>query len=165
MWSDKETTEDLLGYTVHASLLKSVVTNDKNLPITVGLYGDWGSGKTSILKILEEELKNDNDTVVVYFDGWSFESFDDAKMALIQGIVDALEKDKRFFAKVGDKATETYEALKKADYFKHVTVHQPKYGDCDGWIDRQRMLLFLKPISCKFAEAIGITWKEDDYGS
>ena len=114
MWSDKETTEDLLGYTVHASLLKSVVTNDKNLPITVGLYGDWGSGKTSILKILEEELKNDNDTVVVYFDGWSFESFDDAKMALIQGIVDALEKDKRFFAKVGDKATETYEALKKA---------------------------------------------------
>lgn len=114
MWSDKETTEDLLGYTVHASLLKSVVTNDKNLPITVGLYGDWGSGKTSILKILEEELKNDNDTVVVYFDGWSFESFDDAKMALIQGIVDALEKDERFFAKVGDKATETYEALKKA---------------------------------------------------
>lgn len=50
---------------------------------------------------------------MVYFDGWSFESFDDAKMALIQGIVDALEKDKRFFAKVGDKATETYEALKK----------------------------------------------------
>jgi hypothetical protein len=114
MWSDKETTEDLLGYTVHASLLKSVVTNDKNLPITVGLYGDWGSGKSSILKILEEELKNDNDTVVVYFDGWSFESFDDAKMALFQGIIDALEKDERFFAKVGDKATETYKALKKA---------------------------------------------------
>ena len=114
MWSDKETTEDFLGYTVHASLLKRVVTNDNNLPITVGLYGDWGSGKTSILKILEEELKKDKDTVVVYFDGWSFESFDDAKMALIQGIVDALEKDERFFAKVGDKATETYEALKKA---------------------------------------------------
>lgn len=92
MWSDKETTQDLLGYTVHASLLKNVVTNDKNLPITVGLYGDWGSGKSSILKILEEQLNKEDDTVVVYFDGWSFESFDDAKMALIQGIVDALEK-------------------------------------------------------------------------
>jgi len=51
MWSDKETTQDLLGYTVHASLLKNVVTNEKNLPITVVLYGDWGSGKSSILKI------------------------------------------------------------------------------------------------------------------
>lgn len=86
MWSDKETAEDLLGYTVHASLIRNVVTNGKNLPITVGLYGDWGSGKSSILRILEQQLKEDEDMVVVYFDGWSFESFDDAKMALIQGI-------------------------------------------------------------------------------
>ena len=114
MWSDKETTQDLLGYTVHASLLKNVVTNEKNLPITVGLYGDWGSGKSSILKILEEQLNKEDDAVVVYFDGWSFESFDDAKMALIQGIVDALENEKRFFAKVGDEVTEDYKALKTA---------------------------------------------------
>lgn len=114
MWSDKETTQDLLGYTVHASLLKNVVTNDKNLPITVGLYGDWGSGKSSILKILEEQLNKEDDTVVVYFDGWSFESFDDAKMALIQGIVDALEKDERFLAKVKDDAEGAYDAVKQA---------------------------------------------------
>ena len=114
MWSDKETTQDLLGYTVHSSLLKNVVTNDKNLPITVGLYGDWGSGKSSILKILEEQLNKEDDTVVVYFDGWSFESFDDAKMALIQGIVDALEKDERFLAKVKDNAEGAYDALKEA---------------------------------------------------
>ena len=114
MWSDKETTQDLLGYTVHASLLKKVVTNEKNLPITVGLYGDWGSGKSSILKILEEQLKSDEDAVVVYFDGWSFESFDDAKMALIQGIVEALEKDERFLAKVKDNVDGAYDALKNA---------------------------------------------------
>lgn len=114
MWSDKETTQDLLGYTVHASLLKKVVTNGKNLPITIGLYGDWGSGKSSILRILEKELKANDDTVVVYFDGWSFESFDDAKMALIQGIVDALENEETFFNKVGDMASEKYQALKDA---------------------------------------------------
>lgn len=113
MWSDKETSKDLLGYTVHARLLKNVVTNEQNLPITVGLYGDWGSGKSSILKILEEELKKDDDTVVVYFDGWSFESFDDAKMALIQGIVDALEKEEKFFSKVGDKVDDLKNAFTK----------------------------------------------------
>lgn len=114
MWSDIETSEDLLGYSVHASLLKEIVTNEKNLPLTIGLYGDWGSGKSSILKILEEQLTKDDDVVVVYFDGWSFESFDDAKMALIQGIVDALEKEEMFFTKVGDKTSDAWNALKDA---------------------------------------------------
>lgn len=113
MWSDIETSVDLLGYSVHASLLRDVVTNSKNLPITIGLYGDWGCGKSSVLKILEEELKADKDCVVIYFDGWSFESFDDAKMALIQGIVDSLERNERFWEKTKDKAGELKEAFKK----------------------------------------------------
>ena len=114
MWSDIETSKDLLGYSIHASLLKDVVTNPKNLPITVGLYGDWGSGKSSILKILQEQLEKDDNTVVVYFDGWSFESFDDAKMSLIQGIVDALENNEKFFAKVKDDTEGAFEAVKEA---------------------------------------------------
>ena len=114
MWSDKETSVDLLGHTIHASILKEVVTNEKNLPITIGLYGDWGSGKSSILKILENELYQEEDVIVVYFDGWAFESFDDAKMALIQGIVDALEKEEKFFNKVGDKLSNSYKQLKSA---------------------------------------------------
>lgn len=108
MWSDIETSKDLLGYSIHASLLKDVITNPKNLPITVGLYGDWGSGKSSILKILQEQLEKDDDTVVVYFDGWSFENFDDAKMALIQGIVDALESNEKFFRKSQRRCKRSY---------------------------------------------------------
>lgn len=96
MWSDVETSEDLLGYTVHANLLKQVIMEDRNLPVTIGLYGDWGSGKSSILKILQNKIEEDydskDDSVVIYFDGWSFESFDDAKMALMQGIVDKLKE-------------------------------------------------------------------------
>lgn len=114
MWSDIETSKDLLGYSIHASLLKDVVTDTKNLPITIGLYGDWGSGKSSILKILQEQLEKDEDTVVIYFDGWSFESFDDAKMALIHGIVDALESNEKFFAKVKDDTEGAFNILKEA---------------------------------------------------
>ena len=65
MWSDIETDKDLLGFSIHANLIKEIVTNEKNLPITIGLYGDWGSGKSSVLKILEKQLKEDKDAVVV----------------------------------------------------------------------------------------------------
>lgn len=51
MWSDNETSEDLLGFKVHADLLIDVIRDDTVLPVTVGVFGDWGSGKSSILKL------------------------------------------------------------------------------------------------------------------
>lgn len=113
MWSDIETDKDLLGFSVHANLIKDVVTNVKNLPITIGLYGDWGSGKSSVLKILEKQLNEDKDTIVIYFDGWAFESFDDAKLALIQGIVDELEVSEKFKEKVKDTVDDIKNAFSK----------------------------------------------------
>lgn len=58
-------------------------------------------------------VRKDDDTVVVYFDGWSFENFDDAKMALIQGIVDALESNENF-RKVKDDAKGAMDAVTEA---------------------------------------------------
>ena len=60
MWLDIEIDKDLLGFSVHANLIKDIVSNVKNLPITIGLYRDWGSGKSCVLKILEKELEEDN---------------------------------------------------------------------------------------------------------
>lgn len=57
MWADNETTEDLLGFKVHADLLIDVIKDDTILPVTIGVFGDWGSGKSSILKIVNEELE------------------------------------------------------------------------------------------------------------
>ena len=58
MWHDNETDKDFLGFVVHEKLERSVITNDANLPVTFGLFGDWGSGKSSILKILKSDLED-----------------------------------------------------------------------------------------------------------
>ncbi len=113
MWSDNETTEDLLGFKVHADLIVEVIKDDKVLPVTIGVFGDWGSGKSSILKIIKEELENlDDGSFVLYFNGWVFEGYDDAKAALLESIVNAFTKNEKLSAKIKNQTQKLLGSIK-----------------------------------------------------
>lgn len=116
MWNDNETTQDLLGFRVHADLICSLVTDPKLLPLTIGIFGDWGGGKTSIMKMVENELSPESHSdpekikkyekvACLYFNGWLFEGYDDAKSAILTSILLQLGEHKRFGPKVRDKVT------------------------------------------------------------
>lgn len=102
MWSDNETTQDLLGYQVHADLLKKIILNDAMLPISIGVFGNWGSGKSSLMLLLQQSLQewekaqqNEQHSIIlqVYFNSWQFESYDSTKLTMIESILEALDKD------------------------------------------------------------------------
>ena len=57
MWSDNETSEDLLGYHVHARLLKDVIFDSEMLPTSIGVFGNWGAGKSSLMLLLQQEIE------------------------------------------------------------------------------------------------------------
>ena len=89
MWTDNETSLDLLGFRVHAELVRSVVVDAKLLPVTIGVFADWGGGKTSLMKMLEHSLEPESwpnespererckKIACLYFNGWLFEGYDD----------------------------------------------------------------------------------------
>ncbi len=105
VWQDNETEIDLLGFDVHADLIRSVITDPSVLPVTVGVFGDWGGGKSSIMKMLQKELSNEGtypNVVCLYFNGWTFEGYEDAKSALLSSILIQLKEHKKFSAKAKD---------------------------------------------------------------
>ena len=53
MWSDNESSIDLLGFQHLAGAVTGIVRRPHLLPGTVGIFGDWGSGKSSLLRIVE----------------------------------------------------------------------------------------------------------------
>lgn len=101
MWSDNETTQDLLGYQVHADLLRKIILNDAMLPISIGVFGNWGSRKSSLMLLLQQSLheweeshQNEHSIILqVYFNSWQFESYDSTKLTMIESILEALDKD------------------------------------------------------------------------
>lgn len=95
MWSDNEADVDLLGFDFLVDELMVALTNPRLLPLTVGLLGDWGSGKTSALKIVGAQLEAESPSgeryVVVRFSPWQFEGYDDVKFALMDGVLTQLQ--------------------------------------------------------------------------
>ncbi|XP_075221124.1 ankyrin repeat-rich membrane spanning isoform X1 [Lycorma delicatula] len=54
-----EDNENLLGYDLYSSALADILSEPSlSMPITVGLYAKWGSGKSFLLNKLREEMKN-----------------------------------------------------------------------------------------------------------
>lgn len=94
MWSDNESPTDFLGFQHLAEGVVALIKNDSLLPVTIGVYGDWGSGKSTLLGMVKTELEKDATTLVLSFNGWLFEGYEDAKTALMGSIIDAITSNR-----------------------------------------------------------------------
>lgn len=102
MWKDIETSEDLLGYRFHARLLKEIVLDKSMLPTSIGIFGNWGYGKSSLMLLMEQEINEEIKRLVeqkknprilqVRFNGWQYESYETTKYSLMQVLLDSVEK-------------------------------------------------------------------------
>ena len=58
------------------------VLNDPNThtPYSIALHGEWGSGKTSLIRqdyeIMQEKLKEKEGWKLIWFDAWEYEKLD-----------------------------------------------------------------------------------------
>lgn len=114
MWKDSETKIDYINYKYIADIIVGVVEDTKLCPATIGLYGDWGSGKSSLMAMAQEQIetKKDDTYICVRFNGWLFEGYEDAKTALCSTILDTIYKKPKLIPSVKRKITDL---LKKVD--------------------------------------------------
>jgi KAP family P-loop domain len=100
MWSDRETIDDCLGFSSYVESLADVCLEPEIAPLTVGIFGSWGSGKTSLMQMLRAHIDKraaiSGDSkpriVTLWFNAWRYEGKEEIQSALIHAILRELIK-------------------------------------------------------------------------
>jgi predicted KAP-like P-loop ATPase len=93
LWSDNPSELDLLGFADVTAPVVEAVLRDKLDPVTVGIEGDWGSGKSSILAILGKQLKENPSVVVIPTHPWEYDPATDPKATLIGEVLNGIRDE------------------------------------------------------------------------
>jgi len=128
LWSDEPTKDDLLSFDAVASTVVDAVLDDALDPLAIGVSGAWGSGKTSILRLIEADLATrpipqGRQVLVIPTDPWRYDPGIGAKETLIGEVLGALGSQIKEIEGTTGKARKLLTKLKnRVDWSKAIQV-------------------------------------------
>lgn len=93
LWSDEPSPVDLLAFGAVAETAVEAVLDDTLDPIALGVSGPWGSGKSTVLQLIETQLADrsarepNQRILVVRSDPWRYDPAVGAKATLISEVL------------------------------------------------------------------------------
>lgn len=120
MWADIETEVDMLNFAVVANTAAELIKESNDEPLSIGVSGGWGVGKSSLVKMIKASLieaeKDIEDKkkryVFIDFNAWLYQGYEEAKMALLQVVADKLLQEAKQRETVVDKALSFVKRIK-----------------------------------------------------
>lgn len=111
--------EDLLGRVFFSKqLAKALYECDANDGLVIGLFGEWGSGKTSVLNMTMNEIKNmakefENKPLIVTFSPWNYSDKDNLISLFFRNLINNLDtpSNNKIKTKIGKVLTDYADCL------------------------------------------------------
>ncbi len=119
--SDHAYHDDALHFDKYASVLADIIITDTTrLPLTIGIFGDWGSGKTTLMRMLQKQVEGECKTI--WFNAWKYDNKQYLAKALLKTIFDEAMKSTDINADV------MKDILTRAVDFVGEAAHGKKWG-------------------------------------
>lgn len=94
--SDESSSIDKTNDKTHeriAEQLYQLITNDTENELTIGLEGEWGSGKSTVIKLLKNKIKEADKIFYFYIDAWAHEG-DHLRRVFLEKLVNQIKAEK-----------------------------------------------------------------------
>ena len=65
----------ILDFKQYSNTMANVIKNS-DPRFSIGIYGEWGTGKTTLMRSIEDKIVNDVNIMTVWFNAWRFERED-----------------------------------------------------------------------------------------
>lgn len=92
LFDDNPTSLDLLGFGGVVDAVVRVLKSGGLDPVTIGVQSGWGGGKSTLLRLLEDRLRDEAHLLVVKVDPWEFDDNQDVRGTLIALVLNALQE-------------------------------------------------------------------------
>jgi predicted KAP-like P-loop ATPase len=124
MWPDNETDRDFLNFTGIAETVAEIIVQADGRPISIGISGAWGVGKSSMIKLVRRSVAErakvgEREFVFVEFNAWLYQGYDDARAALMEVIGQTLGEEAQKRQKGIDRAKDF---LERVQWFRLVKL-------------------------------------------
>ena len=134
LWPDHPSEQDLLGFADIAAPIAEAIRRERLDPVAVGVFGDWGSGKTTVLKLVgaevpqptqarESEEAQPPTVLVVWTQPWEYDPVLDPKATLIDEVLSAVQAEVSKNEGLAQRLKGRFDALRKrVDVSKAITL-------------------------------------------
>ena len=127
--------DDLLGRKTFSKYLgKAIYEHNQEAGLVIGLYGKWGTGKTSVINMAKNEIKklakkDGNESLIIKFSPWSYSNKSDLIYTFLKNLgnelgIQADEETKKY--KIGKFLSDYAEAFSVVKFIPFVgTIIEP----------------------------------------
>lgn len=169
--------EDEFGFLPFARTLASLIIDSdlKKLPLCIGIFGEWGTGKSSLMTMIRQLIGESNGIKTIWFNPWKYDKKEELWKALIQTILSEMSQNQDtkpskakefakntswfFFKKalsvssMGTISEENIEQLRndifKGDesYYRHINYFEKDFADIvNDYTEGGKLVIFIDDL-------------------
>ena len=86
------------GFKAYSKTISDILSeslNDNKKSLTIGIFGEWGSGKSRLLAEIKDSFKEDDKIIPIQFNAWRFEKEEHIIIPMLKSAFYEIEKNKK----------------------------------------------------------------------